>query len=91
MVPIQKDLYREAMLKSKRILLENAGSLESQSPRTRGAIKSAVRPNENSSSNVLMDLRKAANHPMLFRRLYTDSKLRTIARDCLREIQFTGE
>ena len=58
-------------------------------PKTRGATKSALRTNENSSSNVLMELRKAANHPMLFRRLYTDRQLVNISKDCLREMQFT--
>jgi SWI/SNF-related matrix-associated actin-dependent regulator 1 of chromatin subfamily A len=36
-----------------------------------------------SSSNILMDLRKAASHPLLFRRLYTDAKVRQIAKECL--------
>ena len=36
-----------------------------------------------SSSHILMDLRKAASHPLLFRRLYTDAKIRQIAKACL--------
>lgn len=32
---------------------------------------------------------RASNHPMLFRRLYTDDKLRLMARDCLKELEFT--
>ncbi|KAI9792542.1 MAG: hypothetical protein M1816_002062 [Peltula sp. TS41687] len=35
--------------------------------------------------NVLMQLRKAAIHPMLFRRLFTDDKIRKMAKDCLKE------
>jgi SWI/SNF-related matrix-associated actin-dependent regulator 1 of chromatin subfamily A len=30
-----------------------------------------------------MDLRKAASHPLLFRRLYDDKKIRQIAKECL--------
>lgn len=37
----------------------------------------------NSSSHILMDLRKAASHPLLFRRLYTDAKVKQIAKECL--------
>lgn len=36
-----------------------------------------------SGSNILMDLRKAASHPLLFRRKYTDAKVRKIAKECL--------
>ncbi|KIO25317.1 hypothetical protein M407DRAFT_210695 [Tulasnella calospora MUT 4182] len=40
------------------------------------------------SSNVLMDLRKAASHPMLFRRLFDDAKLKVMAKHCLKEPEF---
>jgi len=38
-----------------------------------------------SSSNILMDLRKAAIHPMLFRREYTDDLLPEMAKAIMRE------
>jgi len=41
-----------------------------------------------SSSNILMDLRKASLHPMLFRRLFDDSKVNAMARHCLSEPEF---
>lgn len=40
-------------------------------------------PFTSSSSHILMDLRKAASHPLLFRRLYGDAKVRQIAKECL--------
>jgi SWI/SNF-related matrix-associated actin-dependent regulator of chromatin subfamily A containing DEAD/H box 1 len=40
------------------------------------------------SSNVLMDLRKAALHPMLFRKRFTDDMLTTITRLLLKEPDF---
>ena len=35
-----------------------------------------------------MDLRKAANHPLLFRRHFSDSIIKDMARDCLKEPDF---
>ena len=40
------------------------------------------------SANVLMDLRKAASHPMLFRSLFTDETVASIARVLLKEPDF---
>jgi len=39
---------------------------------------------KDTSANVLMDLRKAASHPMLFRRKFTDDTLSSIARVLLK-------
>jgi SWI/SNF-related matrix-associated actin-dependent regulator 1 of chromatin subfamily A len=52
------------------------------------AKKALAKHKENASSNILMDLRKAAIHPLLFRRLYTDAIIRKMARDCMKEEQF---
>lgn len=43
---------------------------------------------DNKSANVLMKLRQAALHPMLFRRRYHDSMLPKIAKACLKDPQF---
>ncbi|KAG0043707.1 hypothetical protein BGZ83_011115 [Gryganskiella cystojenkinii] len=42
----------------------------------------------NEFANVLMQLRKAADHPMLFRELYKDSDLKKMAREITKEIEF---
>lgn len=42
----------------------------------------------NESANIIMSLRKAALHPLLFRRLYTDTTLRKMSKACLKEDQF---
>ncbi|KAF9965877.1 hypothetical protein BGZ73_001241, partial [Actinomortierella ambigua] len=39
-------------------------------------------------ANLLMQLRKAADHPMLFREQYKDSQLKTMAKTITREIEF---
>ncbi|GAA5890666.1 hypothetical protein JCM6882_000617 [Rhodosporidiobolus microsporus] len=50
--------------------------------------KMGNKANTASSAHVLTDLRKASNHPMLFRRLYDEKKLRAMSRDCLKEEEF---
>ncbi|KAL8813606.1 MAG: hypothetical protein Q9223_000248 [Gallowayella weberi] len=42
----------------------------------------------NETANVMMALRKAAIHPLLFRRVYNDQILKKMARDCLKECPF---
>jgi SWI/SNF-related matrix-associated actin-dependent regulator 1 of chromatin subfamily A len=40
-------------------------------------------PMASSGSHILMDLRKAASHPLLFRRKYTNATVKKIAKACL--------
>lgn len=42
----------------------------------------------NETANVMMSLRKASIHPLLFRRVYDDKTLKKMARDCLKEEEF---
>jgi len=45
-----------------------------------------------SGSNVLMNLRKAASHPLLFRTHYNDALLRVLAKDIMKEPEhMTGD
>lgn len=90
---LQKTVYRETMVRSKKALMDptkTGGPLTSPETRAKknAASKTGRTSTESSSANVLMDLRKAANHPMLFRRLYDDKKLRNMAKDCLKELEF---
>ncbi|GAA5847405.1 hypothetical protein JCM9279_000465 [Rhodotorula babjevae] len=65
-------------------------------PKPRGRPKKVAAPSTKmgnkadttSSAHVLTDLRKASNHPMLFRRLYDEKTLRLMSRDCLKEEEF---
>lgn len=102
MTPLQRQCHDEAMERSKKVLLDANTSLDpldlgtdlveaDAAPKGKAKVKtsnSGKQANESSGSNVLMDLRKASNHPMLFRRLYDDRKLRRMARDCLKEDDF---
>ncbi|GAA97396.1 uncharacterized protein L969DRAFT_49347 [Mixia osmundae IAM 14324] len=99
MTSLQKEVYRETLRRSKKsmraadakLLGTQAGAAPAAPVETQKTVKTTPKriggPSD-ASSNIIMDLRKAANHPMLFRRLYTDKKIRAMARDCLREVEF---
>ncbi|KAG6841890.1 hypothetical protein C0991_005620 [Blastosporella zonata] len=99
MTDLQQSIYQDALQRSRKTILEEP-SIEgdSENPTTKGRKppKKTARTNgrtkdkmylEN-SSNVLMDLRKAASHPMLFRTLFTDTILSGITKQLLKEPDF---
>lgn len=97
MSPSQRAIYREILAKHKKAVIEYTPSgtntpVEAPQPKKRGrgaaAAKTGKPVQENTTSNILMSLRKAANHPMLFRRIYDDKKIRQMAKDCLKEPEF---
>lgn len=51
-------------------------------------VEKAERSKSSTSANILMELRKAAIHPLLFRRFFTDTILRRMAKACLHEPEF---
>ena len=75
MSPIQKSIYDDARMRSRKTIMdETQDAAENTDGAKNGAAKkgrSTQRGKEKkyieNSSNVLMDLRKAASHPMLFR------------------------
>ncbi|WFD44803.1 DNA helicase [Malassezia psittaci] len=81
MTPSQKELYQDALQRTKSALAD------AEDPPS----KSTKKPANRDTSNVLMDLRKAANHPLLFRRLYTDKKIASLAKDYIREPEHADE
>ncbi|OCF58061.1 hypothetical protein L486_04089 [Kwoniella mangroviensis CBS 10435] len=97
MTKVQAKLYNETMNRSRKVLqeltddaLENEAALveeTEQKPNAKKATKAKPKKGQitpaASSSNILMDLRKAASHPLLFRRLYTDAKVKKLAKECL--------
>lgn len=100
MTGLQRSIYNDALQRSRKTILE----IESNTPSTsgtstpNGSIESGKkktaktpRPRDKyaeNSSNVLMELRKAASHPMLFRKLYTDQTLTSITKALLKEPDF---
>jgi len=96
MTPMQRSLYNEALRRSRKTVYDLEDAVEPEpEPTGRGKAKK-TRANARTkdkmylenSSNVLMDLRKAASHPMLFRRRFTDAMLTSITRILLKEPDF---
>ncbi|KWU42329.1 hypothetical protein RHOSPDRAFT_21420 [Rhodotorula sp. JG-1b] len=99
MTELQRECYNEALQRSRNALTSaDEGDLEELEAdddeeergrkKTVASTKLGTKANVTSSAHILTDLRKASNHPMLFRRLYDDKTLRAMARDCLREEEF---
>lgn len=94
MTPAQARLYRETMRKSRKVIAQMGDAALDAAAAADNEGKPAKKKNTKdakmlaSSSNILMDLRKAANHPLLFRRLYTKAKVEAIAKACLNTPQW---
>ena len=99
MTSLQKSIYDDALQRSRKTIFDletnsaetseagsNARGKPVKKPRATGRTKDKMYL-EN-SSNVLMDLRKASSHPMLFRRRFTDQTLTSMARLLLKEPDF---
>ncbi|KAK9458952.1 SNF2 family N-terminal domain-containing protein [Lipomyces oligophaga] len=75
MTSVQDELYKSEINESRRIIeAREAGTKMSRS--------------EKSATNVLMRLRKAAIHPLLFRRIYTTEKLKKMAKAIMKEERY---
>ena len=68
----QSELYEKEKAKALRVI----------------AAKAAGEKTGNETSNVMMALRKASIHPLLFRRLYDDKVISKMSRACLKEDEF---
>ena len=95
MTELQRSIYDDALQRSRKTILDTeADTPEAGTPDPAGSSKAKkkVRPKDKqyaeNSSNVLMDLRKAASHPMLFRTQFTDDNLSGITRQLLKEPDF---
>lgn len=94
MTDLQKTIYNEALQRSRRTILE-IDEKELATDSSVGSGKKIAKAGEKAkkvyaenSSNVLMDLRKAASHPMLFRKRFTDDILSNITTQLLKEPDF---
>ncbi len=96
----QRNIYNDALNRSRKTIfdLESETSTPgTETPPVNGRVKPLKKPKApktkdrlylENSSNVLMDLRKAASHPMLFRTRYTDKTLDAITKVLLKESDF---
>src|ERR1700734_3998371 len=73
MTDLQRSIYRDPLQRSRNTIIETGPEVGIEAPNGKQAKKSrpSARPKDKlyseNSTNVLMDLRKAASHPMLFR------------------------
>lgn len=97
MSPLQKKIYGDALRRSRKTIFdaeENAAErlpADNEKPpkkKTKTNNRAKDKMYLENSSNVLMDLRKAAAHPMLFRRLFTDETLTSMTKLLLKEPDF---
>lgn len=93
MTTLQKRIYRDAMKRSRKTILELEGAAEKDTKensktKSRNAKGKESKGYAENSANVLMELRKAALHPMLFRTHFSDEKLTDITRLLLKEPDF---
>jgi SWI/SNF-related matrix-associated actin-dependent regulator 1 of chromatin subfamily A len=96
MTTLQKKLYNDALRRSRKTVMdlteEPSDSAEpkpvKKAPKKGKANARKDKQYVENSANVLMDLRKAASHPMLFRSLFTDESVTSIARVLLKEPDF---
>jgi SWI/SNF-related matrix-associated actin-dependent regulator 1 of chromatin subfamily A len=101
MTALQRSIYMDALQRSRKTICEAEATPadSADTPPTNGHSKGVkkkpkanARPKDKmyleNSSNVLMDLRKAASHPMLFRTRFTDDILSGITKRLLKEPDF---
>ncbi|CAE6439203.1 unnamed protein product [Rhizoctonia solani] len=102
MTTLQRSIYNETMRRSKKELEREAAAASTPPPdkkrvktdeaaksqKKSATLKAKTKAAEASSAHVLMDLRKAASHPMLFRRRFDDGVIRKMAKLCLKEPEF---
>jgi len=74
MTPAQKELYKLNEDRAKKALEDRENGIKADK--------------ETNNTNLLMQLRKAAIHPLLFRRIYDDGTIRKMARNVMKEPQY---
>lgn len=89
MTDTQKELYQQEYAESQKLVEANNSSASGTStPGTSTRESSVVPKGSNKFKNSLMQLRKAAIHPMLFRRFYDEDKLKVMAKDIMKEERY---
>lgn len=70
LMPLQQEIYSASQAKARKILQDR---------------EAGIKPTGNQTANIMMELRKASMHPMLFRELYDDKTVSKMAHACLQE------
>jgi SWI/SNF-related matrix-associated actin-dependent regulator of chromatin subfamily A containing DEAD/H box 1 len=101
MTSLQKSIYTDTLQRSRKTIIdadkqltdtEDTGQPNGRAKNTKKKPKANNKEKNKvyveNSTNVLMDLRKAASHPMLFRTQFTDDVLSGITKHLLKEPDF---
>jgi len=101
MTDLQRSIYNDALQRSRKTIfdleadtitqpegLAQNGSGKAVKKKSRANARPKDKLYLENSSNVLMDLRKASSHPMLFRRRFTDQTLTSVTKLLLKEPDF---
>ncbi|KAK2463239.1 hypothetical protein APHAL10511_004894 [Amanita phalloides] len=101
MTSLQKSIYTDALHRSRKTVIEvdkqmtdaeennqTNGHAKNSKKKPKTGVKEKNKVYLENSTNVLMDLRKAASHPMLFRARFTDDILSSITKQLLKEPDF---
>ncbi|KAI0047777.1 hypothetical protein FA95DRAFT_1540877 [Auriscalpium vulgare] len=99
MTALQRKIYNEALQRSRKTIFDVDTTPGTETPPATNGRTKPVRKTKatgrtkdklylENSSNVLMDLRKAASHPMLFRTRFTDKILDGITKLLLKEADY---
>ncbi|EPQ29426.1 uncharacterized protein PFL1_03181 [Pseudozyma flocculosa PF-1] len=83
MTPVQKKVYAQAVARSRAAALGEAD--QADRPRAGSRTRGGTTGGSKDSGHVLMELRKAANHPLLTRRIFDEKKIDAMARDLMKE------
>lgn len=86
MTPTQREIYQDYITQGKATKLERERRKTLVGKEAEEARKTPIA----SSSNVMMSLRKASMHPLLFRRLYTDEMLQEMAKKIMKEPEYAA-
>ena len=84
LTPTQRAIYDDYLNQGKRTRIERERRKKLSSKEIEKARKNAIP----SSSNVMMSLRKASLHPLLFRTLFTDEKVAKMAKAIMNEPEY---
>lgn len=84
LTPTQRAIYDDYLNQGKRTRIERERRKKLSSKENEKAKKNAIP----SSSNVMMSLRKASLHPLLFRTLFTDEKVAKMAKAIMNEPEY---
>lgn len=85
----QKQIYDGILEKSRAAMQKGEISVDDEEAESKPKPKRGQVPQrDDTSTNILMELRKAASHPLLFRRIYTDDVIAKMARACMKEPEF---